>query len=211
MDTLSLSALVEIVAERAVNTGARLVVALAGAPGSGKSTVAEALCDGLNHQRPGRASILPMDGYHYDDGLLQQLGRLAFKGAPDTFDVGGFATTLRRLRARDEAYVAVPVFDRALEISRGSARLISRDVPVIIVEGNYLLLAQEPWLGLRKQFDITVKVDASIAVLEQRLLARWRGFNLAEAEVLRKVAENDLPNARFVVAESGDADFNLST
>jgi pantothenate kinase len=184
----------------------RIIVALAGAPGSGKSTAAEALCAQL-----GNAAILPMDGYHFDDGLLKDMGRLAFKGAPDTFDVGGYAQTLKRLRANDEATVAVPVFDRALEISRGSARLIPQAVPIIVTEGNYLLLDAEPWKGLRSLFDVTVKVDASLETLRDRLLARWRGFGLPESDVVRKTEENDLPNARYVVENSGDADFIISS
>ena len=191
--------------------GTRMVVALAGPPGSGKSTATEHLCAALNARHANLAAILPMDGYHYDDGLLTAMGRLAFKGAPDTFDVGGFAHTLRRLKHADEDVVAVPVFDRSLEISRGSARLIARDVPVILAEGNYLLLEQKPWQGLRDLFNITVKIVTLLDVIEQRLLARWRGFGLPESEVMRKVSENDLPNARFVIDNSGFADFALPT
>lgn len=192
-------------------SGARMVVALAGPPGSGKSTATEHLCHALNARQADFAAILPMDGYHYDDGLLTTMGRLTFKGAPDTFDVGGFAHTLRRLKQADEDVVAVPVFDRSLEISRGSARLIARDVPVILAEGNYLLLEQQPWQELRKLFSITVKIVTPLDVIEQRLLARWRGFGLPEAEVMRKVSANDLPNARFVIDNSGAADFALPT
>jgi pantothenate kinase len=194
-----------------VKPGQRFIVALAGPPGSGKSTVADAVCDALNKERAVLASILPMDGYHYDDGLLTQMGRLPFKGAPDTFDVGGFAHTLKRLKAQDEPQVAVPVFDRSLEISRGSARMIARDVPIIISEGNYLLLDDKPWRDLRLLYDLTVGIETSVDVLRQRLEARWRGFGLAEGEVQRKVNDNDLPNAKFVMERMGRADARLLT
>lgn len=189
----------------------RQIVLIAGPPGSGKSTVAESLTEALNAHKPMTAAILPMDGYHYDDGLLRDMGRLAFKGAPDTFDVGGFAHTLRRLKAADEPYVAVPVFDRTLEISRGSARLIAREVPIIVAEGNYLLLDQSPWSDMRPLFDVTVKIIASVDTLRDRLQARWRGFGLGESEVTRKVEDNDLPNARFVIDHSGLADYSIAT
>jgi pantothenate kinase len=81
-----------------------------------------------------------MDGYHFDDAVLNERGMRARKGAPETFDVGGLGHMLRRLKLNDEDEVAVPVFDRAIEISRAAARLISKTVSTIIVEGNYLLL-----------------------------------------------------------------------
>src|SRR5574343_471249 len=143
MDYVELDALVAMLAERA--EGGRVVAAVAGAPGSGKSTVAERLCDALNARQAGMAAVLPMDGYHYDDLHLVPAGLRPRKGAPETFDVGGLYHTLKRLRARDEDFVAVPVFDRDIEIARAGARMIPAEVPVIVVEGNYLLLGQEPW------------------------------------------------------------------
>ena len=90
--------------------GKRLLVAIAGAPGSGKSTIAGQLARRLNDGVPGTATVLPMDGFHYDDGLLDALGRRARKGAPDTFDVAGLRHLLGRLRANAEDAIAVPVF-----------------------------------------------------------------------------------------------------
>lgn len=107
---------------------ARTVVAIAGAPGAGKSTLAEALVDRLNAVREGAAALLPMDGFHFDDLHLVPAGLRARKGAPETFDVGGYAHALRRLCVGDEPFVAVPVFDRGIEIARAGARLIPRDV-----------------------------------------------------------------------------------
>lgn len=189
----------------------RLVVGMGGAPGSGKSTMAEELCHSLNRLSPNLCAILPMDGFHYDDGLLNEMGRRAHKGAPDTFDVGGLLHCMRRLSANDEEAVAVPVFDRTLEISRGSARLIKRDVKVILVEGNYLLLREAPWQEVAPLCNVTVLVTAQRETLRRRLQARWRGFNLPEDEVRRKVEENDLPNADYVLRHSAGADYILET
>jgi pantothenate kinase len=211
MTKVSLETLADAVLERFEASRRRIIVAIAGPPGSGKSTSVEALKDRLNARLPGVSSILPMDGYHYDDGLLKELGRLERKGAPDTFDIGGYAHTLKRLRENDEEQVAVPVFDRNLEISRGSARMIPRSVGIILTEGNYLLLTDEPWSKLRVLFDMTVKVETHIDVLRERLNARWLGFGLPENEVRRKVVGNDLPNAQFVIDKSGAADFAVET
>lgn len=184
----------------------RTIVAIAGAPGSGKSTLAEALVARLNAVAEGSAALLPMDGFHYDDRVLDAMGRRARKGAPDTFDVAGLAHTLARLRARDEDFVAVPVFDRAIEIARAGARLIPASVPLIVAEGNYLLLDAAPWDRLAGHFDLTVRIDVPEPVLRHRLARRWEGYGLTPAEITRKLEENDLPNGRTVARNSRPAD-----
>lgn len=186
----------------------RTFLAIAGAPGSGKSTTVETLHDRLNAARPGLTAILPMDGFHYDDAVLHAMNRRPWKGAPDTFDVGGLASVLARLRAAD-ATVAVPVFDRDLEISRGSARLIDTQARLILVEGNYLLLDQAPWDQLAPLFDKTVMIAVPESVLAERLRARWVHYKLSEAEILQKLEDNDLPNGRTVRDRSRDPDFIL--
>ena len=198
-----------LLAAPAPGTGRRLV-AIAGAPGSGKSTLAESLADRLNERRPGLAALLPMDGYHFDDIVLDQLGRKAHKGAPDTFDVDGFDHMLARLRARDEAVVAVPVFDRSIEIARAGARLIPQSVDLIVVEGNYLLLDALPWRKLRRHFDLSLFVDVPEAVLRDRLIRRWQSYDLPPDVVTTKVEENDLPNARAVIAGSAAPDYRVN-
>lgn len=206
--SIDIAGLAALVAERA-QRGGRVIAALAGAPGSGKSTVAERLCDALNARAAGTAAVLPMDGYHYDDLHLVPAGLRPRKGAPETFDVGGLYHTLKRLRARDEAFVAVPVFDRDIEIARAGARMIPAEVPVIIAEGNYLLLGQEPWVRLRPMFDVAVLVDVPEPVLRARLTARWQHYDLTPDEIAWKLDGNDLPNGRFVMAESRGEDFRL--
>ena len=203
-----LAGLADVLTARAA-AGGRVLAAVAGAPGSGKSTQAEALCDLLNLRRAGMAAVLPMDGFHYDDLHLVPAGLRPRKGAPDTFDVGGLFHTLKRIRAADEAFVAVPVFDRDIEIARAGARMIAADVPMIIVEGNYLLLDQEPWARLRPLFDVTVFVDVPEPVLRERLMARWQHYGLSVDEIAHKLDGNDLPNGRFVMAHSGGAEFIL--
>jgi pantothenate kinase len=186
----------------------RHFLAIAGAPGSGKSTTVDTLREGLEAARPGLTAILPMDGFHYDDALLNAMGRRPWKGAPDTFDVGGLASVIRRLSAGTET-VAVPVFDRDLEISRGSARLIGPEARLILVEGNYLLLNRAPWEQLAPLFDRTVMIDVPEAELATRLRARWVHYNLTEEQIRAKLEDNDLPNGRTVISESRAADLVL--
>ena len=132
--------------QRLLTMGRRTFLAIAGAPGSGKSTLVERVAEAMAVQGDDDplVAILPMDGYHYDDSILKARGRHQWKGAPDTFDVSGLRSTLVRLADPAEGSVAVPVFDRELEISRGSARIIAQSVQLILVEGNYLLLDENP-------------------------------------------------------------------
>ena len=182
----------------------RRLVAVAGAPGSGKSTLADRLRDAL--LAAGRkAEVFGMDGYHYDDIVLEARGLRHRKGAPDTFDVAGFRVTLDRLARNDEAEVAVPVFDRSIEIARAGARIIPQETEVLIVEGNYVLLDAPGWSDLR--FDLTVWLDVPEPVLRHRLRQRWADLGLPEAEITAKVEGNDLPNGRLVATQSRAADF----
>ncbi|SFG26495.1 Panthothenate kinase [Palleronia marisminoris] len=186
----------------------RRFVAVAGAPGSGKSTLADQLLEQVDAEQPGRAAILPMDGFHYDNIYLEPRGLLPRKGAPETFDIGGFQSALSRLSDGSGSPVAVPVFDRTLEIARAGARVIGPETRLVIVEGNYLLLDRPGWRDLRRYFDISVFLDVPLEVVHRRLLGRWAALS-PEAAALR-VEENDLPNARQVIAGSMAADFLMS-
>ena len=207
-EPIDIPALADLLQARA--TEGRVVVAIVGAPGSGKSTLADKLAGKLNAREAGLAAVLPMDGYHYDDTYLTPQGWQSRKGAPHTFDVGGLYHTLKRMRARDEAEVAVPVFDRQIEIARAGARLIPASIPVIIVEGNYLLLNADPWPRLRPMFDVTVMVDVPERVLRSRLTARWVRYGLTPPEITAKLEENDLPNGRLIAKESAPADYRIA-
>lgn len=180
----------------------RRIVSIAGAPGSGKSTLAEMLVAGLNLAQPDRAALCPMDGFHYDDAVLHARGRRPWKGAPDTFDVGGLRAILARLKARDEPEVAAPLFDRTLEIARAGAAIIPQTVDTIICEGNYLLLNRDPWTSLVPFWDLTVLIEVPEAELRRRLTERWVHYGLSPADIAHKLDGNDLPNGRMVMAES---------
>jgi pantothenate kinase len=205
---VDLEELLQIVRQRGARR--RSMTAIAGPPGAGKSTLAEKLVVRLNQDESGSAALMPMDGYHFDDLVLVPRGLRPRKGAPETFDVAGFAHMLHRLRQNTEAEIAVPVFDRDLEIARAGARLIPASVRHLIVEGNYLLLKRSPWTALAPLFDTTVLIEVSEETLRQRLLARWRGYGLPPEEIEAKLEGNDLPNVRLVMRESAEAEFRLT-
>ncbi|MDR6755182.1 pantothenate kinase [Mycoplana sp. BE70] len=194
------------VARRAKDAG-RFLIAIAGPPGAGKSTMADQLADALK-ARGESAEVLPMDGFHIDNGLLIERGLLARKGVPESFDVRGFLDILRAVRAADQE-VLVPVFDRSREIAIASARAVSPRHRFIVVEGNYLLLNQGKWTDLEGLFDYSIMLAPPIEVLEERLWARWRGYKLSEAAAHAKVYENDLPNGRLILGNRRPADLTL--
>lgn len=184
----------------------RLIVAIVGAPGSGKSTLSDQLRDRLIAWHGVTCEVVPMDGFHYDNAILDQMGLRARKGSPQTFDVDGLDNLLERLRVHPSNDVAVPVFDREIDLSRASARVIGNDVDVLLVEGNYLLLEQKPWDELRKHFDLTVKIRSERKVLEQRLMQRWLDLGMSEKASRTKVESNDLLNADTIETLSAAAD-----
>ena len=178
----------------------RALVAVAGPPGAGKSTISRRLAE----MTPG-ARILPMDGFHLDDRILEARGHRPRKGAPHTFDVAGLARTLAAVREGGEVFH--PVFDRSREIAIAQAGLIEADMSgPVIVEGNYLLLDAPEWRALGP-WDLTVFLDVPEEELRRRLLERWA--DLGAGELAEKLDGNDLPNARLVRERSVPADVTL--
>lgn len=184
----------------------RFIVAIAGPPGSGKSTLAERLHEVLPENS---AVVVPMDGFHFDDIVLNRRGLRSRKGAPETFDQAGFAALLKRIRS-GEPDIAIPVFDRSIELSRAGADIIGSDAKFILVEGNYLLLDEKPWSALGDLFDFSIFVDVPRGELERRLMERWRGHGKSDEDARSWIASNDLPNIERVLARRRKADLIVS-
>jgi pantothenate kinase len=180
----------------------RYMVAIAGPPGSGKSTMAENLRDVL---REHSSVVVPMDGFHFDDAVLEQRGLRTRKGAPETFDYAGFETLLARIRS-SEPDIAIPVFDRSMELARAGASIIGAEARFVLIEGNYLLLDEKPWSALGDLFDFTIFIDTPRFELERRLLERWREHGKSDSQARDWVASNDMPNVDRVLAARRKAD-----
>jgi pantothenate kinase len=204
----ALAALVDRAAALADRAGGgRAVLGIAGSPGSGKSTLA-ALLRARLADRLGADAVaqVPMDGFHLADVELARLGRGHRKGAPDTFDAGGYAALLRRIRGRDEDLVYAPAFERDLEQPLAGAIPVPRSARIVLTEGNYLLLDDPAWRPVAAQLDETwfcaLRTDVRLA----RLLARHVAFGKGHAEAVAWVQAVDGPNAERVEATAGRAD-----
>lgn len=169
------------------------MVAIAGPPASGKSTLAARLAELLP-----AAIVVPMDGFHFDDAVLERPGLASRKGPPPTFDVHGLAATLARIRAAGHD-VAIPIFDRSLDLSRAAADLVLPSHRLILCEGNYLLLDDPIWSPVAAMFDYRVFLEVPLAVLQERLESRWREFGRSTESASQWIQTNDLPNARLVL------------
>jgi pantothenate kinase len=183
--------------------GQRKLLGLAGPPGGGKSTLAQALLAAL----PGRAVVVPMDGFHLANTELARLGRAERKGAPDTFDSAGYVALLRRLKAqRAGEIVYAPEFRRGIEEAVAGAIAIEPRVPLVITEGNYLLLEVAHWARVREQLDEVWFVDAGDELRRDRLVQRHIRFGRTPQAAREWVARTDEPNARLVAASRHRAD-----
>ena len=185
----------------------RYIVAIAGPPGAGKSTFAQALLLLLTEKFI-QAKIISMDGFHLDNSILAERNLLDRKGAPATFDTAGFIHLINRL-TNFEDNVVIPEFDRNKDLSIAGSSIISTKDKVLIIEGNYLLIEEEPWNELRKSWDQTIFINPGIDILEQRLLNRWLRYGLDGQDAKKRTLSNDLPNARYVLEKSSDSDIQI--
>lgn len=209
MTVIKREALPAKILEILAQTHSRLIVAVAGAPGAGKSTLSASLKEAINGDEAGPAIVVPMDGFHLDDAILDQRGLKSRKGSPPTFDCAGFAALLQRLKG-DEDEIFIPLFDRSLELSRAAACAVLPEHRILLVEGNYLLLDDAPWSSLSNFFDLSIFLDVPFAELEDRLVKRWLEHGFDHKSALERALCNDIPNAKTVVSRSRQADFVVS-
>lgn len=190
--------------DAALRDGRRLF-GVAGAPGAGKSTLTAALVEQLP---AGSCVVVPMDGFHLADVALDRLGRLDRKGAPDTFDAEGYTALLQRLRTGrpQDASVWAPMFERDLEQALAGAIEVPGEVPLVITEGNYLLLEDGPFGPVRALLDACWLVETPEELRHQRLIARHERFGKSPRRARAWALGPDEDNARRVAASAHRAD-----
>lgn len=190
--------------------GDRVVLGITGAPGAGKSTLAEQLVDALG---PELSVLVPMDGFHLADAVLHDLGRRARKGADDTFDAWGYVALMQRIRAQREGAsegredtIYAPHFRRDLEEPIGSAIAVPASTPLVVTEGNYLLLDQQPWPQARDVVDEVWFLAPTEAQRLAQLIRRHERFGRSPEEARERSLGSDQRNAEVINATAARAD-----
>lgn len=190
-------------------TGRRLIAAVTGPPGSGRSTVAAAIAAAVNRHSVALAETLPTDGFALDPAVVAATG--ARPGSADAYDAAGLLHLLKRLCENGDDAVAVPVRDPETGAARAGARLIPRSVGVLVVEGDHLLVRHGAFARMAPLFDFTVALTAPDEILRRRLGERLAAAGFAPDAARRRIETELLPNGRWSVAESAPADVVLPT
>jgi len=189
-------------------TGARRILGIVGPPGAGKSSLAEAVLAAYKDA----VQVVPMDGFHLANSELERLGRRGRKGAPDTFDAAGYLSLLERIKAQraGDDLIYAPEFRRAVEEGIASAIAVQGDTPLIVTEGNYLLLDDRPWNRVREVVDEVWYVEVPDQLRRARLVARHMQFGRSEQQALDWVATTDDPNALRIAQTRELADMKVA-
>jgi len=192
-------------AEQLLQDRDRALLGIAGAPASGKSTLADALWRELQRRYPGEVALVGMDAFHIGHRVLLRRGLVEVKGAPHTFDGRGYAALLRRLRAADETIYA-PEFRREIEDSLAAVVEVAPEVRLVLTEGNYLLLPQPPWDEVRALLDQVWFVHLDDDERRRRMVARRLSYGETLAVATARTWGSDEANAQLVNAAQNRPD-----
>ncbi len=202
--TLDTAAALDAVTEL-VRANDRIIVGLTGPPATGKSTAADQLARGCR-ERGIRTVVVPMDGFHLAQAVLDERGWAPVKGAPHTFDAVGYVELLARIRRERERTVWAPAFDRSLEEPIAGAIEVAPDAQVVITEGNYLLLPDAPWSAVPGLLDAVWYVETPDDLRRERLIERHRSYGRSLAEASQRALGSDERNAELVRSTRERAD-----
>ncbi len=191
-------------AARLTVPGERHLLGICGPPGAGKSTLATRLVDAL---RP-NAVYVGMDGFHLAQAELNRLGRAERKGAPDTFDAAGYVHLIRRL-AEGRETVYAPEFRREIEEPIAGAVAVPPEVQLVITEGNYLLLPDDPWSGIRPLLTEAWFLAPDEPERIERLVSRHRRYGRSLVEARQRALGSDQRNADLISQTRDRADLVL--
>lgn len=203
VDESTVSELAETLIAMGRRSGDRVILGICGAPGAGKSVLADAIAASLG---PETAIVVPFDGFHLASRVLDGTPLAARRGALETFDLGAYRSLIRRLRARDEDVVYAPTFVRGLEEPIASAIPVRREVPVVVTEGNYLLAPDPTLREVRELLDAVWYLDTPPEIRLPQLVARHMEFGKPAADAEAWATGTDQRNAEEIEATRALAD-----
>jgi pantothenate kinase len=182
----------------------RYMLGIVGKPGAGKSTLSQYLIENLSRSP---ITVVPMDGYHLSNSVLQNLGRTDRKGAPDTFDVQGFTALLKRIRNEKDTDIYYPVFDRSIEESIAAQGVVGSETKLVIVEGNYLLHEEDGWESVASLLDEVWFIEMDDEIRLRRLIDRHIAFGKSPEAAESWSRGSDEVNARIIAQTKDRAQF----
>lgn len=194
------------------NSSERMIVGIAGRPGSGKTHLADVLAKSIMDRTDNaiRVLVMPMDGYHLYRHELSQMpnSEYAFqrRGAFWTFNPEKLYNDLVQIAAGKE--VRAPSFDHSLKDPKENDILIPVDVPIVIVEGNYLFHTNEPlWKRVSEMFALKVFLDCDPAESTERLTRRhMETFQMTREEAAARAQGSDFKNGNLIDTTKDTAD-----
>lgn len=185
----------------------RRLIAVAGPPGSGKSTFCDTLAATLE-RRGARVAVVPMDGFHLDNRLLDADGSRSAKGSPHTFDAGGVLRLVKAMQTPGD--IVYPLFDRSRDIALAGAGRFRSDCNTVLIEGNYLLFDAPVWRELSQHWTVSIALTPPHALLRERLVQRWLDHGMSYNDATSRAEKNDMKNADLVLDHMLPADLILS-
>lgn len=190
----------------------RILIGLAGLPGSGKTTLAQQLQSAfLNANPTGSMQVLSMDGFHFSKSQLQAMPSperaFARRGAPWTFDAAGFVAKVAELKA-GESRVTWPIFEHDVGDPVADAIMVEPSCQIVLVEGLYLLYREHKWAGLAGLWDETWYLDTPLELAQARLVQRHQqAWGISQEAALERVLSSDAKNAVLVASLREKADY----